>query len=403
MIKNELLEIVRQNIQKPDNLLQIHPDLYYNLIDKKIIVSDSVSESAEVISEIKKRLSSQSRLRLIINPTLDCNLRCWYCYETHLKGSTISHETATSIIKFVKEKVKNPTLSTVDLAFFGGEPLMRAKDCVIPLSDAIKNICYKHNKHFTLHFTTNGILLTNQVIDKISEIYYDTNFQIAFDGDRNLHNSIKKLPYNRSAYDCVLENIDYGLTKNLKFNIRCNYSDDNIDSFKNLINDIAKLPHIDYSLIHISLQKVWQVDSSLKLRNKVMNIQNYAREKGFNCMMEGASYIVSHCYADFENSYIINYNGDIFKCTARNFEPKNRIGFLNNSGQIIFENPKLSNIDLRFKEDCNDCKLLPLCTICIQKHIECRHYGKCPYGNIPENDKSNQILNRFKEMYREYI
>lgn len=43
------------------------------------------------------------------------------------------------------------------------------------------------------------------------------------------------------------------------------------------------------------------------------------------------------CYGDLRNSAIINYNGDVYKCTAVNFIDTPRDGYLNSEGDIIWE------------------------------------------------------------------
>ena len=34
---------------------------------------------------------------------MNCNSKCWYCYETHIKKSRLSAETQGHIVKFVRE------------------------------------------------------------------------------------------------------------------------------------------------------------------------------------------------------------------------------------------------------------------------------------------------------------
>ena len=48
--------------------------------------------------------------------------------------------------------------------------------------------------------------------------------------------------------------------------------------------------------------------------------------------------VLESCYADKRNSAVINYNGDIYKCTARDFTSENRAGFLNEEGEFVWEN-----------------------------------------------------------------
>ena len=44
--------------------------------------------------------------------------------------------------------------------------------------------------------------------------------------------------------------------------------------------------------------------------------------------------IYSPCYADRANSVIVNYNGDVYKCTACDFAKTKREGKLNEDGTI---------------------------------------------------------------------
>ncbi|HOH74428.1 MAG TPA: hypothetical protein PKW38_01450, partial [Paludibacteraceae bacterium] len=40
------------------------------------------------------------------------------------------------------------------------------------------------------------------------------------------------------------------------------------------------------------------------------------------------------CYGDKKNQATINFNGDVYKCTARDFKPENREGVLMDDGTI---------------------------------------------------------------------
>ena len=53
-----------------------------------------------------KSLESNDTLMLIIKVTKDCNFRCSYCYE-NFSSVKINDEKADSIIKFIKNELKN--------------------------------------------------------------------------------------------------------------------------------------------------------------------------------------------------------------------------------------------------------------------------------------------------------
>ena len=47
--------------------------------------------------------NDDSTFELIINPTLDCNFHCWYCYENHLKGSKMDEGIVSAITTLIRD------------------------------------------------------------------------------------------------------------------------------------------------------------------------------------------------------------------------------------------------------------------------------------------------------------
>lgn len=397
ILLKELSSIVISRTNQIDDLQNIHPDLYKEFIIRKIIIDDDIDESELIIKKIKEELGKQSVLFLTVNPTLDCNLKCWYCYESHIKNSFINEELYSSIVKFAEKQFHNPNLDILNLTYFGGEPLLKASTIALPLAQDIGRLCSQYKKVFNLRFITNGVLLSKKIIDQLYLINKDTSFQIAFDGDRKLHNKTKYLSNTSGTYDIVLNNIDYALSKGFKFIIRCNFTEENIESFKFLIEDLCKLKHLYKSNIILSLQRVWQAKVNKGILEKIYNIEKLAKSKGLVSDVAGNVCSRSYCYADYQNSYVINYNGDIFKCTARDFSKQERIGYLSSSGEIVFSNKNENYLNIRIKDECIDCKLLPICSICTQKH---KSSNKCPKV-ISEKDKDNQIVSHLKEVYNQ--
>ena len=68
------------------------------------------------------------------------------------------------------------------------------------------------------------------------------------------------------------------------------------------------------------------------------------------------------CEADNYNQAIINYDGKIFKCTARDFREEYHYGYLAESGLIVWDTQRLeTRLALKFPAKCQACKLLPCC------------------------------------------
>lgn len=78
------------------------------------------------------------------------------------------------------------------------------------------------------------------------------------------------------------------------------------------------------------------------------------------------------CYADSPRHAVINYNGDVFKCTARDFATESREGRLNNEGRIEWNEKFFQRMAIKYSnEACRNCVILPICNgSCTQNKIE---------------------------------
>lgn len=111
-----------------------HPNLYNDLENSGFIVQDELDEPRRYIEELKYKgdVETCDQYNLIINPTLDCNLRCWYCYESLKKGSIISENLINGIEIFIQNLICKPNIKLFTLSFFGGEPLLKFKKLFYP-------------------------------------------------------------------------------------------------------------------------------------------------------------------------------------------------------------------------------------------------------------------------------
>ena len=82
VIETELAEMVQS---KPlEEIKKVHPTFYEFLIHEGFVVEDDVVEENKVIDTWKAADKNRDSYNIFINPTLDCNLHCWYCYEKHI-------------------------------------------------------------------------------------------------------------------------------------------------------------------------------------------------------------------------------------------------------------------------------------------------------------------------------
>ena len=150
-------------------IADIHPAYYEALQKKGFIVDDTTDETTHLIDRWSEELYDNHTLRLTINPTLDCNFRCWYCYEEHKTDMHINEQTLTAIYLYLHRQYINPQINHIEISFFGGEPLLHAYDVVLPLIKDVVKGCEENNKSYHISFTTNGFLLTPDIVEQLKK------------------------------------------------------------------------------------------------------------------------------------------------------------------------------------------------------------------------------------------
>lgn len=152
------------------------------LKDAGIIIDDVINEYMTV--------KNGNYHEIVLMPTLDCNVRCWYCFETLKKGSHLSKNVQDSIFNYIVDIFENKNANHLNFQLFGGEPLLYLKEEVYPLLLKIKNYIEEKGKTVNFSFLTNGICIDETYLSFFKNL--KATFQISIDGHRKKHNSIKK-------------------------------------------------------------------------------------------------------------------------------------------------------------------------------------------------------------------
>ena len=101
--------------------------LSLKLESNNYLVKDDVDEKQMIESLFVQRRFSSKVYQLTLNTSLDCNLCCWYCYETHAKKTNMSLELVKNILLHLEIKSQADPFKILELSFFGGEPLLNYK------------------------------------------------------------------------------------------------------------------------------------------------------------------------------------------------------------------------------------------------------------------------------------
>lgn len=398
--KQQYLDQIKQG--KTDGLPS---DICEKLLEYSFLVPKDIDEASELEQTIYKVDEDNEIFNLIINPTLQCNFRCWYCYEEHKSLSYMSENTIRSISKFVENTIKkNSELKFLNLSFFGGEPLLEFKRVVVPILQQLDLICKENDVHLSVHFTTNGSLLTKDIMLFLKN--YDAGFQITLDGGAEFHNKTRYFVSGKPSFDIILNNIKELAQMGMKVVLRINYTLANLQSVLDIVQYLEKIEMPYRNNINVDFQAVWQeagnLASNTEYKTLLFQLKKKFKELGYLVSHQATNnYVLNSCYADKRNEALVNYSGDIYSCTARDFTPESRMGVLLEDGNISWENNSLeTKMNCKFKKSiCRTCRIAPICGGgCRTKCLENSHHEGCNL-NMSEEQIDDLILERFEVNY----
>ena len=160
------------------------------------------SEDLDIPAEAIKPADTPVKA-LCLHVSHDCNLRCQYCFaqtgDFGTRRSLMTPETARAAIDFVIQSAKGRR--NIEIDFFGGEPLM-AWETVKDTVEYANAQGAKADKVFRFTVTTNGVLLSDEVIDYINT--HMSNAVLSVDGRRGINDAMRPTVSGKGSYDVIM-------------------------------------------------------------------------------------------------------------------------------------------------------------------------------------------------------
>ena len=157
---------------------------------------------------------------IMLNVTDDCNLICKYCFveqNPHYMSLQTAKDVCDYAFNNLQEKIKINKIyqnRQCKIYFFGGEPTLCYQSIIYPL---VKYCNEKYPNKFNFGITTNGTLLTKEIID----FFKINNFSIllSIDGNKTTQDYNRPCKNQSSSFDLINKNIKYLLQNfpNLRF------------------------------------------------------------------------------------------------------------------------------------------------------------------------------------------
>ena len=133
----------------------------------------------------------------------DCNLRCKYCFaeegEYHGRRALMSCEVGMRALDFLIEN--SGARKNLEVDFFGGEPTMNF-EVVKKLVEYGRSREKETGKNFRFTLTTNGMLLTDEILDFANKEMH--NLVLSIDGRKEVNDRMRPTAGGKGSYDVIL-------------------------------------------------------------------------------------------------------------------------------------------------------------------------------------------------------
>jgi len=302
--------------------------------------------------------------------TMDCNARCFYCYELGRARTPMSEETALKTADFIRSHCGG---KPVRITWFGGEPLYNDK-----VIDLISDSLRSSGVEFSSSMISNGYLYSDEMADKARSLWNLKRVQITLDGTEEVYNRCKAFIYRgTSAYQVVTDNIERLLRKGIHVAVRMNMDFHNAEDLKNLSRELsARFGQYSgfhaYSHLIFDEKTPWDQRYSLEKWTKLYHMRDELEQ----CLAElGISatgrtrlkrtLATTQCMADDANCIVITPDGGLGVC--EHFSDSNLTGHLDSPqrNQAVIQS---------FRQRCDE---IPECDTCFH-YPQCIRLKKCP-------------------------
>lgn len=357
---------LEQNGELAETLLS--KEDYEYLVKTKVLVLPN--EDAKYLDTLKYKKQVQfygtKELNLVICPTLTCNFACSYCYEHNLPPAKMNEEIQHQLVTFINSHADY--LDGLGLNWHGGEPLL-AIDTICEIYNKVKQASKLPIKHSSM--VSNGYLLTEENCKKLRSIKLDY-LQITIDGDKETHDQTRVLKNGKSSFEQILQNVDRAveLMPDCHIGIRTNIGKNNKTEYPALYLKLSerwkeKNLHIYHAYVmDNSMDTTWERRRALELSTKekidfevaLADFGIKTKESLFPSTDKGV------CTCMDNNAYVIDPNGQLYKCWADVGRDERAIGSLVTGvkrydivSQFMIGSDKFSD------GKCLGCSFLPIC------------------------------------------
>lgn len=306
----------------------------------------------------------QREKKYVVMTTLDCNARCFYCYQMGRNKNRIpmSLETAEAVADYIINTVKG---CTAVIQWYGGEPLYN--DAVI---DLICDRLQKAGVEYRSTMISNLYLLSEDILDKAVDFWKLGFVNMPIDGTEEVYNKTKAYIHKDvdSHFKVVMDNVKKALEKGIRIVARVNFDQHNKEDIFALAKDLySRFGEYDNFEIYSDIlyenagpkSPVRKAEERMQLVNNMIEFENYCMELGLNLSRNFPNVMtIRRCMADNDSAVVISPDGKLGKCDHCMASKIHGTVFSSDVDKDMLESFKK---ELNCEESCRNCMMLPNC------------------------------------------
>jgi uncharacterized protein len=336
----------------------------------------------------RKARFDPSSLGLIIAPTMACNMACKYCFEDNKRGR-MSPTVVESIITFIEERA--PGLKELQVTWYGGEPLL-ALDIIDDLTQSILDLAQQYRFPYAFSMISNGTLLTRENTDRLAALGV-SRIQVTIDGPARIHDDRRPLKNGQASFETILANLCYASSRipvSVRINIDRNFPAELITE---LLAQLQAIGLEDKVSVFLGLLEPATAACANIAENCYDMTEFSPVELEYYRLLSDAGFaieklpspILTCCYAQLAHSFLVDPDGDLYRCFNFAGDKSRSIGNIRNP--IDYQHPEFTRLfqfDPFEDSDCRQCNILPICM------------GGCPAKRHDRNLPRNQVCDSWK-------
>ncbi len=332
---------------------------------------------------------------LVVTTTMDCNLGCYYCYETRTADALTVQDT-DGLVAVAAERLRRRSKKSLHVDWYGGEPLMN-QDFLELGSAALQAFCAAENVRYHASIVSNGTRWPEDVAGFVAR-HRLRQVQISFDGLRANHDRRRRFRAGHrssdadSSFDRATRLVDR-LVRCTRVDIRFNADHGNADDLPEFIEFARTRGWFDapFRCVLVVAKLSAYSERSAFLRphelddHRFEELQQTAREllpahaQDDQDMVAGLPHPrTSVCGALADDSAVVGADGLEYRCGLQVGEQHRAVGRLRPLlplvGRADDEFPDLDwwqEFDPTTQPTCSRCSFLPLCWGgCPKRHLD---------------------------------